>query len=111
MTKLTDEKGFTILHHAVLKGVPGKVDFVIKLAEKLQRATPEQIKDWTNSRTKKDQFTPLHFASFRGNLDAIHALISRGADKDAENFFGVNMLHVAAQGDQAASLFFSKAST
>lgn len=41
-------------------------------------------------------------------MDAIKSLIQNGADKDAENYFGLNMMHVAAQGDQAASLYFFK---
>ena len=39
-------------------------------------------------------------------MDAVHTLMKNGADKDSENFFGLNMLHVAAQGDQAASLYY-----
>ena len=29
-------------------------------------------------------------------MDAVHTLMKNGADKNAENFFGLNMLHVAA---------------
>jgi len=35
-------------------------------------------------------------------------LISFGADKDALTATGLNMLHVAAQGDSASSLYFFK---
>lgn len=41
-------------------------------------------------------------------MDAIRTLMRIGADKHAENYFGLNMVHVAAQGDQAASLFYFK---
>lgn len=54
------------------------------------------IKTWTNARTNDDQFTPLHLASFKGNMDAVYALMDYGADEFAENFFGLNMVHVAA---------------
>ena len=47
-------------------------------------------------KTFYDQFTALHLASFRGNIDAIEALVSHGADPMAENYFGLNLLHVAA---------------
>lgn len=30
VTHLVDDKGFNLLHHAVLKGVPGKVAFLIE---------------------------------------------------------------------------------
>jgi len=92
----------------VLKCVPGKVASVIKIVKDLQGVSDERIKQWVNSRTSADQFTPLHLASFKGNMDAIVALMDNGADPHAENFFGLNMLHVAAQGDSAASLYYFK---
>ena len=55
-----------------------------------------------------EQFTALHLASFKGNMNAIHTLIEHGADPQALNLFGLNMLHVAAQGDQAAALYYFK---
>jgi len=35
MTEVADDKGFTLLHHAVLKGVPGKVEALIGLVKKI----------------------------------------------------------------------------
>ena len=55
--------------------------------------------DWINFRTDGDRITPMHFASFKGNINAIEALHKHGADHHARNQFGLNMLHVAAQGD------------
>ena len=75
ITEQADEKGFTLLHHAVLKCVPGKVLALIQLAKELQDATDDQIAKWTNSCTNNDQFTPLHLASFKGNMDAVYALM------------------------------------
>lgn len=39
-------------------------------------------------------------------MDAVRILMKYGADKHAVNYFGLNMVHVAAQGDQAASLYY-----
>lgn len=58
--------------------------------------------------TDKDRFTPLHFASYKGQLDAINTLLRFGADKDALTATDLNMLHVAAQGDSASSLYLFK---
>lgn len=58
--------------------------------------------------TLKDEFTPLHFASYRGNLEAINVLLRWGADKNALTATQLNCLHVAAQGDSAPSLFVFK---
>ena len=63
------------------------------------------LSKWINGRTQGDKFTPLHFASFKGNINAVETLINYGADILAVNEFGLNMLHVAAQGDQATSLY------
>lgn len=41
-------------------------------------------------------------------MDAIHTLMENGADPEAKNLFGLNMIHVAAQGDSANSLYFFK---
>ena len=42
--------------------------------------TPENKKEqafyeWINAKTIEEEFSPLHFASFSGNLDAIKTLI------------------------------------
>lgn len=33
-------------------------------------------------------------------------LIENGADVNAKNLYGLNVMHIAAQGDQPISLFF-----
>ena len=96
LTEQKDEKGFNLLHHAVLKCIPGKVQTLITLVQQIQGATEENIKVWVNARTLHDQFSPLHLASFKGNMDAVYTLIKYGADPFAENVFGLNMVHVAA---------------
>jgi ankyrin repeat protein len=41
----------------------------------------------------------MHFASYKGHLDAINSLLREGADQNALTATDLNMLHVAAQGD------------
>jgi palmitoyltransferase ZDHHC13/17 len=57
------------------------------------------MKDWINQKTWKDKFTPLLYASFRGNVEMCKLLLDLGADISSTNKFGLNVLHVAAQGD------------
>ena len=59
-----------------------------------------------NLGTYIDEFTALHLASFKGNIDAIEILIEYGADPHVQNFYGLNMVHVAAQGDSAISIHY-----
>lgn len=96
------------MHHAVLKGKNDKIQCLLEYAKTTQSVSDLEIKKWVNSKTLKDKFTPLHFASFKGNLAAINILINNGADYFEENQYGLNMMHVAAQGDAAASLFLFK---
>jgi ankyrin repeat protein len=41
----------------------------------------------------------MHFAAFKGNINAIEVLINNGGNIHQKNGFGLNMLHVSAQGD------------
>lgn len=96
ITNIADDKDFNLLHHAVLKGQHGKVAFLIETAKLLEKPTPQQLNDWINKPTAKDAFTPMHFASYKGHLDAINVLMRNGANKNALTATGLNMLHVAA---------------
>jgi palmitoyltransferase len=48
----------------------------------------------------------LHYAAFFGNFNIINLLLDNGANVFAVNSSGINMMHVAAQGDQPFSLAF-----
>jgi ankyrin repeat protein len=91
---IRDDKGFSLLHHAVLKGADGKVNQLIDIFN--EQCDESALPAWLNARTAEDKFTPLHFASFKGNVKAIETLINHGADVHLTNGFGLNMLHVAA---------------
>ena len=47
----------------------------------------------------------MHFSSFTGHLDSAYTLIDNNADIFATNENELNMLHVASQGDSAATLY------
>lgn len=64
--------------------------------------------EWINLKSSDEGWTALHYASFQGNLDAIHSLIENQADYKILNNNGLNMLHVAAQGDTAPPLYLFK---
>lgn len=41
---LKDAKDFTLLHHAVLKGTPGKLQFIIETVHRTEKLDPESLK-------------------------------------------------------------------
>lgn len=57
-----------MLHHAVLKMKPDVVRFLIEYPTKSQNEDEDILLDWINSKTDKEKFTALHFASFKGCL-------------------------------------------
>ena len=42
------------MHHAVLKCIPGKVQFLINKSKEIQGASDDDIKRWINSVTTQD---------------------------------------------------------
>lgn len=50
----------------------------------------------------------MHFASYRGHLEAINTLMRNGANQNQLTATELNMLHVAAQGDNAPPLYIFK---
>ena len=55
-----------------------------------------------------DGNTPLLFAAFRGNIEIIKELINHGVDYKKKNNSGLNVLHMAAQGDRPNVLIYFK---
>jgi palmitoyltransferase ZDHHC13/17 len=103
---LVDQRGYTLMHQICFKNVE---DMSLSVIEKVKEIyTNNQVKLWINKKTDEDGFTALHFASFRGNINVINMLLDNGADMYMRNNFGINVLHVAAQGDQPISLYYFK---
>jgi ankyrin repeat protein len=79
---------------AAFKGFEDMAEAVIKNVK--ETINQSELKLWVNLKTVDDGFTALHFASFRGNIYIIQALLENGADMYAKNNFGINVMHVAA---------------
>lgn len=63
------------------------------------------LKDWINMKSNNG-YTSLHYAAFRGNIDVIKLLIENGANIDICNNEGLNVLHLAAQGNKTSILIY-----
>ena len=133
-----DEDGHNLLHRAAYDNTFRISEFLItyykqRLAQLLKeeemkrygltipdQLTPEilqniksevrrSVAEWINTPSESEQgFYPLHFASFHGNIQLIKLLMRNKADFTVKTNEGINMLHVAAQGDQAYSLTYFK---
>jgi ankyrin repeat protein len=69
------------------------------------RVSESKLMKFVNVRTDQG-FRAIHYAAFRGNLDMINKLVLNGADVHATTRKGLNLLHIAAQGDQINSLVY-----
>lgn len=114
LTKLRDSRGYTVLHVVAYKGLESMCKMLLQLArdrsltEYDEKEKQKRIKDWVNIRTTEDEFTALHMASFSGKYSIVSLLIENKANIYAVNKDGLNMLHTAAQGDQAFMLYYFK---
>lgn len=79
-----DEKGFTDLHTAAIKG---KVADVKRL---LSEGADVNVKS-------NDDQTPLHGAAFFGETDTVKELLDKGADVHVKDIHGNTPLHSAAR--------------
>jgi len=67
----------------------------------------KEIKKWVNEKSEQGH-TALHYASYRGNVEVVDKLIENGAEVEVVNNRGLNVLHMAAQGNQPATLVYFK---
>ena len=73
------------MHHAVLKGVEGKTSLLIDFARQKQKMSEEKVMNWIDAKTDDELWTPLHYGSFSGNLDAVYVLLENGARMEELN--------------------------
>lgn len=65
------------------------------------------IKKWLETKSD-DNYTILHYASFRGNVEILKILYKYDIEANVVNIRGVNPFHMAAQGDSPNTLVFLK---
>lgn len=98
-------EGFTLLHLCTFKNKMRPFNLVARIANELLKSYTSKVervsvlKKWVDAQTFRDKFSALHYASFRGNVEMAKILVSLGASVNLKNRHGLNVLHVAAQGD------------
>ena len=65
----------------------------------------DKFKLWINFKSTQG-YSALHYASYRGNIEIIKLLIENGADVDVTNLLGINVLHMASQGNEPNSIVY-----
>jgi ankyrin repeat protein len=98
---IINEQGCTLLHLCAFKNQLRCFNQIILSAnETLSHVEKDErkkiLKTWVNTKTLNDDFSALHYAFFRGNIDICKTLIDLGADKNVKNVHGLGLLHIAA---------------
>ena len=91
------------LHRAAFMNSYELVSVLIE--EMSKRVGEDRISKFVNKPTDHG-FRAIHYASYKGNVDAIKLLMTYGADVHMKTKKGLNVLHLAAQGDQPSSLVY-----
>jgi len=104
LLKMKDPRFYTLIHIGALNNQP-KLCEILFTYIKAQNVSEAKIRSWVNSKTDEG-FTPIHFASFKGNMEIVKLLESHGADFAIKNNQGLSVIHIAAQGDQPVSLAY-----
>ena len=99
--QIVNDEGFTLLHICAFKNKLRSFNQILLSANQIFSHKSKEdrkniLKEWANAKTSGDEFSALHYAAFRGNIDICKTLIELGADKNVKNSNGLSFLHIAA---------------
>ena len=100
--KSRDNDNSTILHIAVYKKFYKAAELFINYCNEHNNAG---LKDFVNAKNDRG-ITPIHYASFVGDIKIIELLLKYGADYKILTERKLNVIHYAAQGNKPSSLMF-----
>ena len=98
-----NKDGLTSLHQSISLNLFELSKEIIKSAH--ENLSQKDYSSFINWKTNKGQ-TPLHYASFVGNIKIIKLLIQNGADFLSKTNNGFNVLHLATMGNKITSFFY-----
>jgi len=75
---------------------------------RLGKDANKEIEKWVNQKSKNQGFCAIHYAAYRGNIDIIDKLIENNADIEVMNNRGINVIHMACQGNKPSALVYFK---
>lgn len=98
-----DEDNYSALHHSTYIN---DYNFTLSIISTTKRnASFKVLQNLINAKSNKG-FTALHYAAYRENIKIIKLLLENGADLHCKNNAGLNVLHMAAQGNKIKSMYF-----
>lgn len=95
----------TFLHCAVLNSSIAFLEVVIESYSELLGFETQKYLEFINFKDYQG-LTALHFSANRGNLSISYILLKFKADPYCTTNYGLNVLHLAAQGDQPQSVIY-----
>ena len=98
-----DEHGLTPLHKSISLNLY-ELTKEILLSSK-ENLSQKEFNSFINYGTNKGQ-TPLHYASFVGNIKLIKLLIENGADISIKTNNHFNVIHLAVMGNKVTSFYY-----
>ena len=98
-----NEEGLTSLHQSISLNLFELSKEIILSAK--NHLSQKEFSSLINHKTNKGQ-TPIHYASFVGNIKIIKLLIQNGADISAKTNNGLDVLHLSIMGDKITSFFY-----
>ena len=98
-----NEDGLTPLHQSISLNLYDLSKEIITSAK--NNLSKKDFNSFINYGTKKGQ-TPLHYASFVGNIKLIKLIIQNGADISAKTNNGFNVLHLSIMGNKVSPFFY-----
>ena len=101
--KNKENNNSTIIHITVYRKNLSILKILIEYIEK--HKGKEFLKTFINEQNDTG-VTPLHLASFKGNINVINYLLEHGADESIITKRKLNIFHYSAQGNKPSSLMF-----
>ena len=98
-----NEEGLTSLHQSISLNLFELSKEIVESAKK--HLSQKEFSSFINYKTNKGQ-TPIHYASFVGNIKIIKLLIQNEADISAKTNNGLNVLHLSIMGNKISSFFY-----
>jgi len=99
----TDNDDSTILHLSIIQNSTKIIKEILKYCKKY--LSKSKLTEFINKKNNKG-ITPIHYASFKGNVEIVHSLIKNGAEVNSITDKSLNVIHFACQGKKVNILLY-----